>query len=73
MSNHIFLKIIEDIRTECAANITLTSENAKRFFKTTAGIYGAGDEFLGITVPNLRKIVKLYKDIELQVIQELLQ
>ncbi len=73
MSNLVLLKMIEDIRTECAANITLTPENAKRFFKTTAGSYGAGDKFLGITVPNLRKIVKLYKDIELQIIQELLQ
>lgn len=30
---------------------------AKRFFKTAAGQYGAGDIFIGITVPELRDIV----------------
>lgn len=72
ISHHIFLKIIEDIRTACNSNITLTPEAAKRFFKTTPGSYGAADEFLGITVLNLQKIVKIYKDIESQVIAELL-
>lgn len=73
MSNLIAPKIIDTIKTECTANITLTPEAAQRFFKTTKGSYGAGDVFLGITVPNLRKIAKIYKDIELEVIEELLQ
>lgn len=67
------LKIIEDIRAHCNTSITLNPKAAKRFFKVSEGSYGAGDEFLGITVPNLRKIAKIYKNIELQVIQELLQ
>lgn len=66
-------KIIEDIRAECAAHITLAPEAAKRFFKVSEGSYGAGDAFLGITVPNVRKIAKIYEDVELHIIKELLQ
>ena len=73
MMRSYWLKIIEDIRAECALNITLKPEAATRFFKVSDGSYGSGDEFLGITVPNLRKIAKIYKDIEMQVIEELLQ
>ncbi|MFA4826984.1 MAG: DNA alkylation repair protein [Candidatus Shapirobacteria bacterium] len=32
----------------------------KRFFKTAPGQYGAGDQFLGLTVPQIRSVVKKY-------------
>jgi 3-methyladenine DNA glycosylase AlkD len=50
-------------------------EKAKKlmgFFKTGKGQYGEGDLFLGISVPQQRKIAKKYNDLSFQEIQELL-
>ncbi|MCX6734781.1 MAG: DNA alkylation repair protein [Candidatus Peregrinibacteria bacterium] len=45
---------------------------ADRFFKTGKGEYGKGDHFLGIVVPETRKISKKYKNISLPKIETLL-
>ncbi len=43
-----------------------------RFFKTAPGQYGEGDEFLGLKVPETRRVVKAAKDTPLSEIPELL-
>ena len=52
------------------------SEKAKilqGFFKTGKGEYGEGDIFLGVTVPETRKLAIKYKDISLPQVKELIE
>ncbi len=46
--------------------------HAQRYFKTAPGEYGAGDIFLGIRVPLIRKAVTSYKNTPLDVTLKLL-
>lgn len=48
------------------------SEHSKRFFKTGPGEYGEGDEFLGMSVPEERKIAKEYVSLSLSDVERLL-
>jgi 3-methyladenine DNA glycosylase AlkD len=45
----------------------------QRFFKTGPGEYAAGDQFLGIKVPGLRRVVKHHRQMPLEEIECLLQ
>lgn len=45
----------------------------QNFFKTAPGQYGAGDIFLGVTVPQQRQLAKQYTHLKLNQLQKLLR
>lgn len=43
------------------------------FFKTGPGEYGEGDQFIGLKVPDIRKVCKLFKDLPLAEVRKLIE
>lgn len=48
------------------------AEGAARFFKTGKGQYGEGDIFIGVTVPDIRVVAKLFRDLSFAEIKKLM-
>lgn len=64
----------DDIKTALAAYAK--NDDAAffgRFFKTGEGQYGAGDVFIGVRVPDTRKVCKQYMQLPLAEVEELLR
>lgn len=65
MPNNVMQKLKDRIQD----HVSVTPEKMKLFFKVGKGDYAEGDAFLGITNPNLRKIVKEFKNLTCDVLQ----
>jgi len=67
------LSVIDSIREDLQklANPEM-AKTLQRFFKTGPGQYGESDNFLGIIVPESRKVAKKYNDISLEEVKIIL-
>lgn len=65
---------VKDIQSELETYSTLEKRDfLPYFFKTGKGQYGEGDKFLGVAVPDTRKVAKKHKALSFEEIEELLK
>lgn len=61
-----FRSELRALRNDARANVM------RRYFKTGPGDYGAGDRFLGVSVPQLRQLARQHQDLALGQVSRLL-
>ncbi len=54
------MSMITQVNSALRNLVSITSDRAAAFFKTGVGDYAEGDKFIGVTVPNVRKIAKQF-------------
>ena len=64
---HIIIDELQLLSTDEKRNIL------PRFFKTGKGEYGDGDKFLGVSVPDVRKVAKNHKNATINELTEMMQ
>lgn len=64
---------VNQIKNVLKSSVSACPKTMAVFFKTGKGQYGEGDKFIGVTVPNLRKIAKFFDDLTLNELQKLLE
>jgi 3-methyladenine DNA glycosylase AlkD len=69
MSSILMASLIKDLNEHADP---IKAEKLQGFFKTGKGEYGEGDVFLGISVPEQRKIAKKYRTLDLDEVNSLL-
>lgn len=69
MSNNI----IHEVRAMMQEQISISPDRATAYFKTGVGHYAESDVFIGVRVPNVRKIAKSFSDLVLDDIQSLIE
>lgn len=67
------MKIQEQIKSILQNAITLSPQKAAMFFKTGKGDYAENDQFIGVTIPNLRIIAKKFENLSTDNIQFLMK
>jgi hypothetical protein len=68
----LYMNLIIQIKDILQNSINVQPHKAAAFFKTGTGYYAEGDKFIGITLPNLRKIAKNFMLLTLDDLQVLL-
>jgi len=63
------LNLKKELKTKASSK---KAKILQRFFKTGPGEYSEGDVFLGVVVPEIRKLVKKYSNLEIKEIIKLL-